>query len=424
MLSSTNKSGFVLFLIPMYFLCRLHMFPLGNARLHLRNISIHEAIRRSDARALARHLVANTETNIHDKWGLTPLHIAAEKGDARLVQILLGMKADPGLCSTIESGWIPPLMVAASHGHLEILDLLLEAGAPVDATDRWGNTAILKACSGGHFDCVAKLLKKEADPTIANHWIATCLETCASLGFSDILSFLLSFGHFDATSNIVQSALTTAASKGYHQCVEVLLNFGCPPSMKNCCEVPEALFLALTCCAGDVDEDDNEGTEEGVVENKKDAARCVTLLINAGARVTTTCLDLLHEVMCQNEGKYLDTTIEVLSATTLKFNRRSRFSVEYNAISQLILQLGGLSDEKQNDLINAVLKLDYKPTAEILTAIQDSISESNFAMLKESGKEPATLQNLSKLFIRSILKPNVIFAAQSLPLPVMMKKCL
>ena len=230
------------------------MFRLRNARFQVRNISIHEAIRRSEAPSLARHLVAKSEVNIHDKWGLTPLHIATEKGDARLVQILLGMGADPEFCSSIQSGWIPPILVAASHGHLESLDLLLEAGAPVDATDRWGNTAILKACSGTHFDCVSSLVRRDADPTIPNHWSATCLNTSAILGFSDILSTLLASGHFDVTSTDVQSALATAAAKAYHKCVEVLLNSGCPPNMKNNGEVPEALFLALACCAGDEEE--------------------------------------------------------------------------------------------------------------------------------------------------------------------------
>ena len=394
---------------------------LLNAKLHLNNVTIHEAVRQSDAPALARHLVINTDVNIHDKWGMTPLHIAAEKGDARLVQILFGMGADPTLCTTSESGWIPPLVVAASHGHSECLGLLVDAGALVNAEDRWGNTAILKACSGGHSDCVSSLLRFGADPTIPNHWGATCIHTCATLGFHDILTSLLTLGYYDVTSEEVQSALITAASKGFHKCVDTFLRAGCSPNGKGSQEEePQALFFALTCCAGD---DEEESDEEERTDRKTDAAKCVQLLINAGARISTHCLELLSEVICQNERKYFDTAIEVLSSMTLNLNQGSRSSLEYNAIAKLLNQLPNLSDDQQCRLIATCLKLGFKADEEILNSLQGQINECNFLSLKQfnSAAKPLSLQDLSRLAIRSMLKPNVTFAGQSLPLPVMLK---
>ena len=86
--------------------------------------------------------------------------------------------------------------------------------------------------------------------------------------------------------------------------------------------------------------------------------------------------------------------------------------------------MDSLTYNQQSELINAVLKLGYKPTKEILSKIQGGISEDNFAFLEEPVKEPLALQNLSRLFIRSTSNPNVTFAAQSLPIPMMIKKCL
>jgi ankyrin repeat protein len=39
---------------------------------------------------------------------------------------------------------------AASNGHVEILLLLLESGARVNATNDCSTTALQKACTGGH----------------------------------------------------------------------------------------------------------------------------------------------------------------------------------------------------------------------------------------------------------------------------------
>ena len=393
---------------------------LRNAKLHLNSVTIHEAVRRSDAPALARHLVLNTDVNVHDKWGMTPLHIAAEKGDARLIQILLGMGADPTLCTTSESGWIPPLVVAASHGHLECLGLLVNARALVNAKDRWGNTGILKACSDGHSDCVLSLLKFGADPTTPNHFGATCLHTCASLGLHDILTSLLKSGYYDVTSEEVQSALITGASMGFHQCAGTLLKAGCSPNGKGSHEEePRALFFALTFCAGDYEEEPHEGEK---MEKKTDATKCVRLLIIAGARITTPCLELLSEVMCQNEGKYFDIAVEVLSSTPLNLNHGSRSSVEYNAIAKVLNQLPSLGDDQQCKLIDTSFKLGFKADEEILNSLQGQINECNFLSLKEfSEAKPLSLQDLSCLAIRSMLKPNVATAVQSLSLPVMLK---
>ena len=394
---------------------------LRNAKLHLKNVTIHEAVRQSDAPALARHLVLNTVVNVHDKWGMTPLHISAEKGDARLLQILFGMGADPTLCTTPESGCMPPLMMAASHGHLECLSLLVDAGALVNAEDRWGNTAILKACSGGHSDCVSSLLKFGADPTIPNHWGATCIHTSATLGFNDILTSLLMSGYYDVTSEEVQSALITAASKGFHRCIDTLLRAGCSPNGKGGQEEePQALFFGLTCCAGD---DEEESDEEESMEKKTDAAKCVRLLINAGSRITTHCLEILSEVMCQNERKYFDTAIEVLTSLTLNMNQGSRSSLQYNAIAKLLNQLPSLGDNQQCKLIDTSFKLGLKADEEILNSLQGQINECNFLSLKEfnPASKPLSLQDLSRLSIRSLLKPNVTFTLQSLPLPVMLK---
>ena len=416
----------LLFTCPVYF-CRIEMQRNRHRSQRQQQrplVTIHEAVRRSDGAALARHLVLNTDVNARDQWGFTALHLATEKGDARLVQILLGMGAYPEMCSTLASGCLPPLVMAATYGYADCLALILSAGVPVNASDRWGNTALLKACSGGHLECTDILLQNGADPTIPNDWGATCLHACVSLGFHDIMTSLLSSRHYDVTADETQSALTTAASKGYHQCVQVLLRAGCPPGgeMRNTePQTPQALFCALAFCASDnYDNEDNEHFGE-----KINGAKCVTLLLESGAEVTTMCLELLPEVATQNEGSHVTTVTGVLSAAKLDLSKAERDSIESKVMEQLLLQLDCIPGQKRPpELIDAILNLGYRPPMSVISHLQAQegmVDRDLLLALQEARVQPSSLQLLCSLAVRSTLQRNVTFATQFLPLPNALK---
>lgn len=56
------------------------------------------------------------------------------------------------------------LVAAAMNGHTAMVDVLLRAGARVDATDRYGYTALHKAANNGYPDIVQRLLRAGASP--------------------------------------------------------------------------------------------------------------------------------------------------------------------------------------------------------------------------------------------------------------------
>lgn len=65
----------------------------------------------------------------------TALHIAAANDHEALVSFLLEHQAD---CETTNNlGWTP-LMQAARHGHMDVVVLLVQAGAAVDKHNRLG----------------------------------------------------------------------------------------------------------------------------------------------------------------------------------------------------------------------------------------------------------------------------------------------
>ena len=60
-------------------------------------------------------------------------------------------------------------MLACQGGHLEVVRLLLERGAAVDAKDGdMGETPLMKACYNGHVEAARLLLEKSADVNVAD----------------------------------------------------------------------------------------------------------------------------------------------------------------------------------------------------------------------------------------------------------------
>ena len=79
------------------------------------------------------------EVGVHTRGfqGETPLKIAVVRDDVRIVTDLLEAGADPNLPGEDDC---TPLHHAASHGHLEIIGLLLSHGASTSPVDIFGHT--------------------------------------------------------------------------------------------------------------------------------------------------------------------------------------------------------------------------------------------------------------------------------------------
>ena len=85
---------------------------------------------------------------------------AATAGDAARVDALL----DEGVPPDATSGGFPAIHRAAQANSLAVLELLVAAGADVDAVDRSGHTALARAALFGRAGAVSFLLESGADP--------------------------------------------------------------------------------------------------------------------------------------------------------------------------------------------------------------------------------------------------------------------
>jgi serine/threonine protein kinase len=93
-----------------------------------------------------------------DDW--TPLHFAADNGQAKCAQVLVDSRAD--LAAETSSGRTA-LHVAAQRGHAEVCAVLLAKSANARAATCEGSTALHLAAAGGHREVVQQLLRECPD---------------------------------------------------------------------------------------------------------------------------------------------------------------------------------------------------------------------------------------------------------------------
>lgn len=124
---------------------------------------LHQAIttgRPSLTQLLLRHLIGrrsqhdlNTVDNV-----LPPLCLAARLGNTEIVRLLLGHGWD---ANKVDAERRTPLHLAAEIGHYKVVQVLLHSRQlDVNARDQWASTALHGAAGGGHLVVVNLLLSK------------------------------------------------------------------------------------------------------------------------------------------------------------------------------------------------------------------------------------------------------------------------
>jgi ankyrin repeat protein len=93
----------------------------------------------------------------------SPLMIASIKGRTDLMKALIGKDADVN-----KTGWTP-LHYAASGQQSDVVELLLEHSAYIDAESPNGSTPLMMAAMYGKESLVYLLLDAGADPSLKNH---------------------------------------------------------------------------------------------------------------------------------------------------------------------------------------------------------------------------------------------------------------
>lgn len=139
----------------------------------------------NDVNAVRRLLgESNSTINEGTDDGESLLSLACSAGYYELAQVLLAMNAhveDRG-----QKNDTTPLMEAASAGHVDIIHLLINHGADVNALSSTGNSPLMYACAAGHVDAVRELLESGAHVEDHNENGHTPLMEAASAGHVEV----------------------------------------------------------------------------------------------------------------------------------------------------------------------------------------------------------------------------------------------
>jgi tRNA (uracil-5-)-methyltransferase len=98
-----------------------------------------------------------------DKHGRTPLHLAASRGggptDIALVQALVAADSRAAFIDAVDRDGCSALMRACEPGYLAVVEVLLAVGATTELRDKWGRTALHCAALKGRTTVAALLLR-------------------------------------------------------------------------------------------------------------------------------------------------------------------------------------------------------------------------------------------------------------------------
>ena len=119
--------------------------------------------------------------------------MAVEIGDKIKTQQILQRQQQTQqlqLQCTNSDGWTP-LHVASNEGHTQLIEILLEYGALIDARTKNFRTPLHIACIRGNFACIQTLLMNGADFDSKDIDGNTPAHFCAEYGHQESLRFLL-----------------------------------------------------------------------------------------------------------------------------------------------------------------------------------------------------------------------------------------
>jgi len=152
--------------------------------------------------------------------------VATDRSDD--VAALLARGIDP---NTVDPNGEPVLVVAARAGWEPTTDVLLKAGAKVDAKNGFGDTALMVASLNGHLAIVKKLFARGAEINPPG-W--TPLAYAATNGQTEVVRYLLEIGaKINAQSANGTTPLMMAVRGGHAATVDLLIAKGADVNLRN-----------------------------------------------------------------------------------------------------------------------------------------------------------------------------------------------
>ena len=173
------------------------------------------------------------DVNAKNKHDVTALMQACKKGSVEIINVLLNAGADSSIADINGATSIHYAVVGGcSKGTLQSI---IGQGADVNASNKDNVTALMIACLKGDVETINVLLIAGADLNISTDEHGTCILHAIIGGCSkDVLATIIDHGvNVNATCNNNRTALMLACQKGNLDAIDVLLNAGANPNIAD-----------------------------------------------------------------------------------------------------------------------------------------------------------------------------------------------
>ena len=156
---------------------------------------------------------------------------AASRGHLNIMQLLLEQGADKNKAN---NDGMTPLLIAAKKGHMMIVQALLEQGVDKEKADSSGWTALFYAACTGHFPIVQYLVEQGADMEKATNGGFTPLIIASLRGHLEVVRYLLEQGaDRDKATVLGYTSLHYAAQYGHLETAMLLMSYGADLNARN-----------------------------------------------------------------------------------------------------------------------------------------------------------------------------------------------
>lgn len=196
-----------------------------NATAAVSGPSVLQAVKAGDVASVRAAIAARSDVNVVEPDGTTPLHWAAARDRADIVDLLI--KAGAAVKTPNRYG-VTPLLLACESASAPVVASLLAAGADANSALPEGETALMVAARSGKADTIKLLVAHGAAVNARESWRGqTALMWAAGEGHRDVIRTLIELGaDMRERTEGGFTALLFAAREGRTEAVEALLAAG------------------------------------------------------------------------------------------------------------------------------------------------------------------------------------------------------
>ena len=253
--------------------------------------SLVRAIKISDTDRVRTLMYANVNVNEKNYAGITPLTIAAEKGNMEIIKMLV--EDGKAVVNDPSSYGVTPLIAAAAAGNDKVVEYLIAQGADVTAKDDLGKTALIYAIGFDNPKLISSLIKLDNKAVnLPDNSGNTPLIYAAQKGLVNNIKLLLANGAKVDYRNPATGlcALSAAAAEDQSAAIRLLVRTGKAdvnlPDLSGRTPIFYAVeqdkadaLRTLISLGADVNAQDNNGVTPLMRASAKNRQDCVNILL-------------------------------------------------------------------------------------------------------------------------------------------------